>query len=85
MSEQSSSSVLYEEIHNRRSQKPKPKSQINYSKTTKPKKKPKCSFQGKRNTTRGSTDALGNRQNKYITFFLFCSAKILKWKIFSHV
>lgn len=36
---------------------------------TKPKKKPKCSVQGRRNTTRGSTDALGNRQNKCIIFF----------------
>lgn len=51
----------------------------------KPKKKPKCSVQGKRNITSGSSDALGNRQNKCIIFFSFCSAKIVKWKIFSHV
>lgn len=80
----SSIRVLYDEI-NYRSQKPKPKSQINYSRTTEPKKKPKCSVQWKRNTIRSSTDALGNRQNKCFTFFLFCSAKIFKWKIFSLV
>lgn len=29
-----------------------------------PKKKTKCSLQGKRNTTRSSTNALGNKQSK---------------------
>lgn len=51
----------------------------------KPKKKTKCSVQGKRNTTRGSTDVLGNKQNKCIILLSFYSVKILKWKIFSHV
>lgn len=52
----------------------------------KPKKKtPKRSVQGKRNTTRGSTDTLGNKQNKCIIFFSFCSVKVFKWKIFSRV
>jgi len=44
----------------------------------KPKKKTKCSLQGKINTIRGSTDAIGNKQGKCIIFFSFYSVKIFR-------